>query len=80
MKIYYSDVKERAGLVRSARARVNGSRSKKVELSTDGMTNAQINKLHGPVKTYRFVPEVPEEELATWPSDLREEYRKRFGR
>lgn len=80
MKLYYSGVRERAEIARSARAKVNGSRTKKVELSTDGMTNAQIDKLHGPVIIYRFVPEVPKEELASWPADLREEYRKRFGR
>ena len=67
-------------MARGARAKVNGSRTKRVELSTDGLTNAQINKLHGPVKTYRFVPELSEEELLDWPSDLREKYRERFGR
>ena len=80
MKLYYSGVRERSELARNERAKVNGSRTKKVELPTDGMTNAQINKLHGPVKTYRFSPNVPEEELKEWPSDLREEYRNMFGR
>ena len=52
----------------------------KVRLPSDNLTNAQIKKLSGPVKTYRFVPGLSSEALRTWPDDLREEYRKRFGR
>ena len=51
-----------------------------VRLPSDGLTNAQLRKLNGPVETYRFVPGVPPEELEHWPADLRERYYKKFGR
>ena len=51
-----------------------------VRLPSDKLTNAQLKKLSGPVITYRFVPGVSAEELERWPTDLREEYYKKFGR
>lgn len=51
-----------------------------VRMPSDGLTNRQLEKMSGPVVTYRFAPGVPEEELERWPADLREEYYKKFGR
>lgn len=51
-----------------------------VRFPHDGLTEEQLAKLNGPVQTYRFVPDVSEEELKHWPKDLREEYYRRFGR
>lgn len=51
-----------------------------VRLPSDGLTNAQLKKLSGPVQTYRFVPGIPMKELDKWPADLREEYYRKFGR
>lgn len=51
-----------------------------VRLPSDQLTKKQLEKMSGPVITYRFVPGVPAEELERWPADLREEYYKKFGR
>lgn len=78
MNLFASEVREKSMLARGARSRVIGTRSKRCKMSTDGMTQKEIAKLHGPVKTYRMVPGVSDTDLAEWPEDLRKEYIKRF--
>lgn len=51
-----------------------------VRMPSDRLSQRQLEKMSGPVVTYRFVPDVPDEELERWPADLREEYYKKFGR
>ena len=48
------EVKEKKALARSAKYKVNGSRSKKCTLATDHMTPSQIKKMNGETVAYNF--------------------------
>lgn len=80
MMIFQGEVMNRARTARGAKSKVSRSRSKKVTLPSDNLTPAQLRRKNGPVRTYRFDPAMTDDELATWPEDIREMYRERFGR
>ena len=80
MSEFYNEVAEKSRIARGARHKVNGSKSKRVSLSSDRMSQSQLRRMCGPCVTYRMAPGVPDDELDKWPADLRAEYRKRFGR
>lgn len=75
---FLDDLSEKKVIARSAYNKVGKSRKAAV-LPSDNLTEAQIKKLSGPVTTYKMTPDITSEELATWPADLREMWRKKFG-
>ena len=76
-RLFDAEIKRKKLLARSAHSKVTPGR--KVNLSSDYLTPAQQRKLNGPILTYRMHPNVPAEDLAKWPEDLRQEYMARFG-
>ena len=75
---FLDDLSEKKAIARSAYNKVGKSRRAAV-LPSDNMTEAQIKKLSSPVTTYRLTPDITPEELATWPADIQEMWRKKFG-
>lgn len=68
------EVKEKKALARSAKYKVNGSRSKKCTLSTDFMSPSQIRKMNGEMISYNFNKPMNLAEFKRLPSDLGKEY------
>ena len=80
MSSFQSDIAAKSSIARCARNRKCGSKSKKVSLPCDNLSPAQLKALSGPVKTYKLVPGIPDEELSTWPEHVRKLYREKFNR
>ena len=74
---FLEDLIEKKRTASGAHHRVGKSR-KAARLPSDHLTDAQLARLSGPVHTYRMTPDVTPEELATWPADLQEMWRKKF--
>ena len=68
------EVKEKKALARSAKYKVNGSRSKKCTLSTDFMSPSQIKKMNGEMISYNFNKPMSLDEFNRLPADLGKEY------
>ena len=79
MSIFDAEVSYKKRIARGARSKVGGSKSRSCRMSTDGKTQKELAKMHGPVHVYRMVAGIPPEDLAKWPDDLKREYIKRFG-
>lgn len=72
--IFSEEVSQRAGLARSARYKIGGSKSKKCPMSTDRMTRRQWEKRNGEVNTYRLTKPMTWAEFKAYPEDLQKEY------
>lgn len=66
--------RERAITRRSARCKKNGSKSKSCKLGVDRLSNKQIEKLHGPVQSWKMTNFYSWEEFKSMPSDIQVEY------
>lgn len=68
------EVKEKKQLARSARYKVNGSKSRKCTLATDYMTPSQIRKMNGEMVTYNINKPMTLEEFKRLPPDIGKEF------
>ena len=66
--------KDRATAARSARARVNGSKSKRCPLGTDHMTPAQLRKRNGVIYQMNTSKPMTMQELKALPDHMTREY------
>ena len=66
--------RETKSIARGAKAKRNGSRSKKCTLPSDRLTPAQKKGLNGPMQTYDMNKPHTLRDLKLWPADLRHEY------
>ena len=66
--------RERAITRRSARCKKNGSKSKSCKLGVDRLSNKQIEKLHGPVQSWKMTNFYSWKEFKSMPSDIQVEY------
>ena len=74
MTEYYQTIRERKDLANQARHKKNGSKSKKCSLSTDHMTQKQIEERNGPVMTYSLGKPMVWEEFKKLPAEIQREY------
>jgi len=75
---FISTVKDRKATARSARYKVNGSRSRKVTMSSDYDTPAQRKRRNGPMLTYNMNIPHTKKELDEWPADIRADYLRKI--
>ena len=77
------DVMQKKRIASQAKYRKRGSKSKKCNLPSDGMTNKQWKELCGPVATYKMNEPLKWEELKSYPDDVQREYvtglRNKYG-
>lgn len=66
--------RERAITRRSARCKKNGSKSKSCKLGVDRLSNKQIEKLHGPVQSWKMTNFYSWNEFKSMPNDIQVEY------
>lgn len=66
--------RERAIVKRSACKKKNGSKSKKCSLPSDKMTKKEIEKMSGPVQTWKMTEFYSWEEFKQMPKDIQAEY------
>ena len=83
MNIFDLEVYEKKKAVPSARHKKNGSKSKKCKLSTDGLTERQLQKRNGAIVTYKLNRPMQWAEFKAMPVDIQEKYlmdlKDRFG-
>lgn len=83
MSIFDLEVYEKKKAVPSARKKKNGSKSKKCKMSTDGMTERQLQKRNGVVMTYKLNRPMQWAEFKAMPIDVQEKYllelKSKFG-
>lgn len=68
------EVKEKKNLARSAKYKVNGSKSRKCNLATDYMTPAQIKKMNGETVSYNLNRPMTLKEFKRVPPEAGKEY------
>lgn len=68
------EVKEKKDVARSAKYKVNGSKSRKCTLPTDYMTPSQIKKMNGETITYNINKPMTLKEFKRVPPDVGREY------
>ena len=83
MNLFDLEVYEKKKSVPSARKKKNGSKSKKCKLSTDGMTERQLQKRNGVCMTYQLNRPMQWAEFKAMPIDVQEKYllelKSKFG-
>lgn len=72
--IFNETNRERAITRRSARCKKNGSKSKSCKLGVDRLSNKQIEKLHGPVQSWKMTNFYSWKEFKSMPNDIQVEY------
>ena len=75
-EVYTFNETNREGAIvrRSARYKKGGSKSKSCKLGVDKMSNKQIEKLHGPVQSWKMTTFYTWQEFKEMPEDIQVEY------
>lgn len=74
MNLFDLEVYEKKKAVPSARHKKNGSKSKKCKLSTDGLTQRQLQKRNGAIVTYQLNRPMEWKEFKAMPVDIQDKY------
>ncbi len=72
--VYQQYIRDKKTTSRGARAKRNGSKSKKCSLPSDGMTQAQWKRRNSEVKTYNIKFKMTYEQFKDMPQDLQGKY------
>ena len=72
--LFYGDIREKKSAGHSARRKRNGSRTAYVSLPSDHMTQKELKKMNGEVKSYNLSKPMAFQEFREMPADLRRQY------
>ena len=76
--VYHQDIREKKTASRGARAKRNGSKSKKCSLPSDTLTHTQWKRRNSEVQTYNISLKHSYEQFKNLPADLQSQYLTRL--